>query len=257
MNKQDLKKKLQDNQLKPIKKLGQNFLIQEEIIQTIVKSIKKYSPPFVEIGPGLGALTQYFNKEDIWLIEKDKKIAQYWKKKSWRVLCLDALHLSPDQLPEKMILFGNLPYEIAGSLILKLSEENFPSKAMVFLLQKEVAQRIKSGIRNKNYGWLSVVSQIFWNISTITHVSKTCFYPIPKVNGTVLEFQKKQDFSFSPPLFLKFVKQCFQFKRKMLFKKLPVREPKKLLEKISLNPECRAEDIPPKGFVRLYLEINS
>ena len=256
MNKQELKKLLNDYDLKPVKRLGQNFLIHEQSIKTIITSIQKHPAPFVEIGPGLGALTWNFNKEDILLIEKDKKLAGYWEQKSWRVLCLDALKLNEGQLPKKATLFGNLPYEIAASLIIKISVEFFPVLSMIFLIQKEVADRAQSCIGSKNYGLLSVMSQTFWDISTITQIPKNCFYPIPKVSGAVLEFKrKKKPLPFPPVLFLKFIKQCFQFRRKMLFKKLPTAEPKKLLEKMALNPNCRAEDISPKDFVSLYLEI--
>lgn len=256
MNKLELKKLLKNHDLKPVKRLGQNFLIHEGSIKTIVAGIQKHPAPFVEIGPGLGALTWSFNKEDILLVEKDKKLAGYWEQKSWRVLCVDALKLNKDQLPKKVTLFGNLPYEISASLIIKISVEAFPVSSMIFLIQKEVADRVQSYTGSKNYGLLSVISQTFWDISTIIQIPKHYFYPAPKVNGTVLEFKlKKKPLPFPSLLFLKFIKQCFQFRRKMLFKQLPVAEPKKLLEKIALNPNCRAEDISPKDFVRLYLEV--
>ena len=247
------KKRLKEHNLKPVKKLGQNFLIDERIIETITQRIQKYDLPFVEIGPGLGALTSHFKKKEILLIEKDKKLAHYWEQQSWKVLCQDALKLKASQLPKKFLLFGNLPYEIVASLIIKATIENFNSPAMIFLIQKEVADRIKSPPGSKNYGLLSVLSQIYWKVSPVAKVPKHCFYPVPQVSGAVLEFEKKAP-PCPPAPFLKFVKKCFQSRRKMLFKNLPVPQAKHYLQEKGFNPECRAEELSPKDFLKLFTE---
>jgi len=252
-----VKKKLEEQGLKPVKKLGQNFLIDEEAIQTIVKRIQKHDLPMVEIGPGLGALTSHFKKENLLLVEKDKKLAHYWEQKSWKVLCQDALKLKSSELPHKFLLFGNLPYEIAASLIIKVVAEGFQSPVMIFLIQKEVSDRIQSlyGSKHgsKNYGLLSVISQTYWEITPFIKIPKHCFYPVPQVSGVVLEFIKKTP-PCPPAPFLKFVKKCFQFRRKMLFKNLPLPNPKKYLREKGFNPNCRAEDLSPQDFIKLFKE---
>ena len=253
MKKSLIIKKLKEHNLRLLKSLGQNFLIDEEAIESIVKSIQKYNPPFVEIGPGLGALTSHFKKEDILLVEKDKKLASYWKEKGWKILCQDALHLQSHQVPKKFLLFGNLPYEIAASLIIKATVEDFNNTAMIFLIQKEAADRVRSSVGSKNYGLLSIISQIYWKVTPIIKIPKHCFHPVPQVSGQVLEFEKKTP-SCPPLLFLNFVKQCFQFRRKMLYKKLPLPEPKKYLQEQGFKPECRAEDLKPRDFVKLFEE---
>ena len=252
MNPKDLKAFLRDHNLKPLKSLGQNFLIRSDLIEKIVKTVKQNPAPYVEIGPGPGALTRHFKKEEIFLIERDKKIAKYWKDKSWRVLCQDALKLKREQLPLSFTLFGNLPYEIASSFIIKTSIEGSRPETMIFLIQKEAAHRLKAKAQSKNYSLLSVMAQSFWNLSECFYVPKDCFYPKPKVDGILVELKAKNTLLDSPPAFLNFVKQCFHMKRKMLFKKLLIKEPKKHLENLGWSTNCRAEDLSPEDFIRLY-----
>ena len=258
MNKQQVQQFLKEQNFQPVKKLGQNFLVNLGLIQAIVKNVQSQPAPFVEIGPGLGALTRHFEKKDILLIEKDKKLANYWSQQGWTVFCEDALKFNWSRLPKKLTLFGNLPYEIAGSLIVKTSIEQRQVSNMLFLTQKEVAERIKATANSKNYGLLSVIAQNFWTISTLFSAPRTDFYPVPKVDGQFLEFKaKKLDTLVSAPLFLSFVKHCFQFKRKMLFKQLNVSSAKDILESLGLPSTCRAENLNPQMFLQLYIKIRA
>ena len=257
MNKQEVQQFLKERQLKPLKSLGQNFLVNPSLSQSMVKNIQRQSAPFVEIGPGLGALTRYFDKKDIFLIEKDKKLAQYWSQEAWTVFCKDALKFDWSCLPKKFTLFGNLPYEIASSLIIEFSIKQKKANNMFFLIQKEVAERVKASSNSKNYSFLSVIAQSFWSISTLFSVPKNDFYPIPKVEGRFLEFKaKKFNTSISPFLFFQFVKDCFQFKRKMLFKQLKISSAKDILTSLDLKPTCRAENLSPEKFLQLYIKIS-
>ena len=257
MNKQQVQLFLKEKNFQPVKKLGQNFLVNPGLIQAIVKNVQNKPAPFVEIGPGLGALTRHFEKKDILLIEKDKKLANYWSQQNWTVFCEDALKFNWSCLPKKFTLFGNLPYEIASSLIVKMSIEQKQVSNMFFLVQKEVGERVKATTSSKNYGLLSVIAQNFWTISILFSVPSTDFYPVPKVDGQFLEFKlKKFNPLVSAPLFLSFVKHCFQFKRKMLFKQLDISSPKDILESLGLPSTCRAENLNPQMFLQLYMKIN-
>ncbi|MCY4320810.1 MAG: 16S rRNA (adenine(1518)-N(6)/adenine(1519)-N(6))-dimethyltransferase RsmA [Bdellovibrionaceae bacterium] len=256
MNKKQVQQVLKEQKIRPVKKLGQNFLVNTSLIQRIVKAIQKQSPPFVEVGPGLGALTQYFKKKEIFLIEKDKKLANYWYQKDWTVFCEDALRFNWSLLPKKFTLFGNLPYEIASSLIIQFSVQQKQSDKMFFLIQKEVAERIKAEVGSKNYSLLSVMAQSFWSISNLFSIPKNDFYPVPKVDGRFLEFTaKKFNSNICPDLFFQFVKKCFQFKRKMLFKKLDIPSPKDTLKDLGLDVKCRAENLSSEKFLQLYVKI--
>ena len=262
MNKKQVRQFLKKRNLHPVKKLGQNFLINQQAIQTIVMRVQKHSPPFIEIGPGLGALTNHFKKKtNIILVERDKKIASYWKEQAYSVLSADALKLEwLTAFPKKFILFGNLPYEIASRLIVKSCLYREQVQGMIFMMQKEVAQRATARPQGKNYGFLSVMAQTFWEILPVASIPKTYFYPIPKVEGAVLEFRIKQTASrLDPKSFLQFIKQCFAFKRKMLFKQIPAgsaEQIKKILGNLGLSENCRAEELSSRQFIKLYLQIN-
>lgn len=263
MDKNQIQEFLKERGLRPLKSLGQNFLIQDSIIQKMIQSLEKLPPPLVEIGPGPGALTSHFShrKEEVWLIEKDKKLASYWKKQGWKVFCEDALKTKWENFPKTFTLFGNLPYEIAGPLVLKASLRSEQIPHMLLTMQKEVALRMREKPGSKNYGLLSVISQIFWDMEIVTDIDKSHFYPKPKVDGRVLKFQaKKIPKNLSPEDFLKFVKSCFAFKRKMLFKQIPTLSPQKAreeLKKLHLKETCRAEELSPSKFLELYLLLTT
>ena len=261
MNVKEVKQFLKQRNLQPIKRFGQNFLTDEAIISTLVHQIQKLPAPFVEVGPGLGALSQHFEdkKKEIVLIERDKKLVAYWKEQGYSVFSADALKLDWDLLPKRFTLFGNLPYEIVASLILKSCLQQKKISNIIFMIQKEVAQRVQAKPYSEDYGLLSVMSQVFWNISFVLDVPKGAFYPIPKVNGRVLAFQAKpQRAHFDANLFLKFVKKSFSFRRKMLFKQLQIssEQGKKLLKEIGLGETCRAQELSPEQFIELYFAIN-
>ena len=263
MDKKQVQQFLKQKNFRPIKKFGQNFLINQNTIQKIVSAVQKFPPPFVEIGPGLGALTRHFEnrKKSVFLIEKDKKIACYWKGQAYSVLSADALKLNWEKaLPKKFTLFGNLPYEISAGIILKSSLQQKQMLALIVMMQKEVAQRVTAQPCSKSYGLLSVISQTFWDISLVSNVPKTDFYPVPKVDGRVLSFQiKPKKPNVKPDPFLKFVKKCFSLRRKMLFKQInapSLSEGKTILKDLSLPENCRAEELSPQQFIRLYLQIN-
>lgn len=223
MNQKELKIFLKQQNIRPLKRFGQNFLVNQKTIQKILHIVHNQTPPFVEIGPGLGALTTCFSnkKKDILLVERDKKIASYWKNKGYSVLSADVLKLDwPQSLPKKCTVFGNLPYQIAGRLVLTSCLHQKQVVSMVLMMQREVAQRVIAQPGHKNYSLLSVVSQTFWFISPKLLIPKTDFYPQPKVEGSLLEFQiKKKTDNLDPSSFLDFVKKCFAFKRKKLIKK--------------------------------------
>jgi len=248
MNLITLKNILQELQIKPNRQLGQNFLINEELAFKMASCVKATVSPWVEIGPGVGALTQFFNshKKQMFLIERDKKLAAYWAKKGFVIFCEDALKFNWNQIPYPFSLFGNLPYQIAGSLILEMSLLKRNPNQMILMVQKEVANRILAKTHTKSYGLLSVISQVFWEIKPVCYVSKNNFYPKPEVDGRVLSFQAKTSKEISQASsFLKFVKRCFAHRRKKLPKDVG-------LTSDDLNSNRRAEELSPTQYVRLF-----
>ena len=257
MDKSGVLRFLRENKLHPLKKWGQNFLIHQPTLHTIVKTVKKYPSPYVEIGPGPGVLSRLFKKQEITLIERDKKLVSCLQNTGYFVLCADALKLEWKSLPARFTLFGNLPYNIVSGVILKACKHQAQIQNMVLMMQKQLAQRVMAKPCSKNYGLLSVISQTFWNVRLIGHVEKTCFYPCPKVDGSVLRWQAKKQ-NIKAACFLVFVKNCFSFKRKMLFKQVSGVSPdaaKYILKSLNLSENCRAEELSYKQFTDLYLLV--
>ena len=261
MNIQETKNFLKELHISPLKHLGQSFLIDNQLAEKIILEVKKTKAPWIEIGPGPGALTRLFSekeKKDLILIEKDKKIAGYWREKDFSVLRQDALKTNWTTLPHPFTLFGNLPYQLAGPLILKASL--FPKQvaSMILMMQKEVSLRVRAQPKTKDYGLLSVMAQTFWNIQRIAEAGTKNFYPPPKVAGHVLKFQRKKS-PVSANEFLTFLKSCFSQRRKKLIRRLPVSLPKAeaFLSEINKDSNTRAEELTPEEFISLFKQTQT
>ncbi len=261
MNLQELKIKLKELDVKPSKKLGQNFLINTDISLKIMNKVQESSPVWVEIGPGMGTLTNFFNskKEQIFLIERDKKLASYWKRKGFSIFCEDALKFDWNQIPHFFTLFGNLPFQIAGSIVLEMCLLKKSPKRMILMMQKEVAERVLAKTHTKDYGLLSVMAQIFWNMEFIINVGRNNFYPVPEVDGRVLSFAAKKFPSiFNAKGFLLFIKTCFSQRRKKLIRQLPknfLKDWERFFMSKNWNLNIRAEELSPSQFLLLYQEF--
>lgn len=214
------------------KSLGQNFLIDQKIVDEISDHVKKnHRLNWVEIGPGLGSLTDELKSHLVFVIELDSLFAKFWKDQGLSVVEVDALKFDWDQMPksnmlvnetnQKWGLVSNLPYQISSRIVIETST-NLNFETMVLMFQKEVADRIMSSKSDSNYGFLSVIAQNFWEIKKLVFVSPNCFNPRPKVDSQVLTFQKL-DTEFIDKSdrkeFVKFVKNCFLERRKKISNK--------------------------------------
>lgn len=260
------KARLQEISTSPKKFLGQNFLINEGAIQRILENIKvEKNTRLIEIGPGLGAITDELLDKDFKpiLIELDRDFARYWRGRGQNVIEKDALKLDWSELllGHNSTLVSNLPYQISASLVLELSTLNHTFEDMVLMFQKEVAQRITAKKRTKNYGILSVIAQSHWQIKKIMDLSPRSFYPSPKVFSRILSFKKKES-DLNSKQFLTFVKKCFSQRRKMLTHNLLSydrisckQDVHKALETVQLDLKCRAEELSVNELALLFKEI--
>ena len=164
--------------IKPKKSLGQNFLIDKNILEKIVSIINIKNKSILEIGPGTGNLTSYILKSDpkkLFVVEKDKKLAIFLKKKFEDKITIindDILKIDEKNLyEENLIVFGNLPYnistEILAKWILNLNDKNFWFDFLILMFQKEVADRIISKFNSSKYGRLSILANWKLNIDKI------------------------------------------------------------------------------------------
>jgi 16S rRNA (adenine1518-N6/adenine1519-N6)-dimethyltransferase len=193
---QSLLQKLSEMGVRPNKKLGQNFLINKSVCERIVAEVFKKNPShIVEVGPGLGALTDLVLEKDIpvTLIELDRSFAEYWQTSKAKVIHKDALQLdwSTLALPEKTLFLSNLPYQISSSLVIERSIDPQNIDRMVLMFQKEVGQRLLAAPQTEDYGLLTVVAQAFWRVQQLMDVGAKDFYPPPQVASRVLIFDWK------------------------------------------------------------------
>ena len=184
------------------KSLGQNFLRDNNIIQKIINPYNIKNKNILEIGPGKGALTMQIIKKkpkNFILIEKDKKLFEELKNnlnyQSVNVLNDDILKVDIEKIIKKnTIIFGNLPFNISTQILVKFVKfAVWPPlfSKLIFMFQKEVGEKILSLNNEKNYGRISIIANYRFKIKKILSVSKNCFFPVPKVDSLVLEFEPK------------------------------------------------------------------
>lgn len=252
----EVKDLLRELEIKPLKSLGQNFLIDESIIQKICtyKNLEDYEQ-VIEIGPGLGSLTLNFEKfkEKIELIELDRSLAEYWRKKNFSVHHMDALKYDYNSVPENSMLISNLPYQISSRLLIEMFCLDLPFKDMILMFQKEVGDRIRAEPEDKKeYGLLSIICGLAWKVKTVTKAPNRCFYPSPEIESVVLNFEKKMTGEIkNKKAFVNHLKLLFGSRRKKMnavFKKHQIDWP----EDYKGYMEKRPDQITAQEHLRLY-----
>ncbi|MCB0406987.1 MAG: ribosomal RNA small subunit methyltransferase A [Bdellovibrionales bacterium] len=232
--KEKVLKQLQILNVSPKRSLGQNFLIGTGVIEKIIQRVQSLkAESLVEIGPGLGALTEHLLMLSIPLkvIELDRIFAGYWREKQLDVREGDALQMDWGSLNLKnACLVSNLPYQISSSIVVDRTVQPFGVESMVLMFQKEVAQRIIAQPKSKQYGLLTVIAQAGWDIETVLEAGPNEFYPPPNVASRVLLFKKKASIINNFESFLGFVKAGFAQRRKFLLSNL-----KEILSKNKVN----------------------
>ena len=186
------------------KSLGQNFLIDKNIIKKIINSVKIENKDVIEIEPGQGALTTEILKnkpKSIILIEKDfnlyeKLKSKYNKNNIIKIFNADILKFDIEKLSRNnSIIFGNLPYNISSQILIKfLKSKKWPPKFsdVIFMFQKELGDKIIGKFNTPNYGRLSIISNYRLSIFNKFFVSANCFFPKPKVTSMVIHFKPKR-----------------------------------------------------------------
>ena len=177
------------------KKWGQNFLIDQNIINKIVSSMNlKSNDQVLEIGPGTGAITKTIanNVKNITAIEIDSNLCEVLEKKTipnLNIINKDILEVDLEPISPNIIV-GNLPYYITTPIIFKILKSNMKWEKIFFMMQKEVAERIVSKPNLKSYGRLSIMIQILSTPKLLFNISPQVFRPIPKVNSSLVQITK-------------------------------------------------------------------
>lgn len=251
------------------KRLGQNFLIDQNIIQRIVDSINPdYDDTIIEIGPGLGAITKPIldKVKQLDVIEFDKDIIPKLKfncssHNNLNIHEIDVLKFdftafqSRLTTDNKVRVVGNLPYNISTPVLFHLLQHRHVIHDMYFMLQKEVVDRITSPSGSKCYGRLSVMIQSYFDVTPLFMVPPHSFKPAPKVESAVLRLvpiSHKVDEMPDYKILEELVRTAFSQRRKTLKNTLKNLCTSEQLNKIGIDPAQRAESVPLEQFISLH-----
>tara|TARA_Y100000768_G_scaffold28875_1_gene19282 strand:- start:961 stop:1695 length:735 start_codon:yes stop_codon:yes gene_type:complete len=238
------------------KKYGQNFLIDNNILNKIVGIVPSNNLKILEIGPGDGRLTDKIitkNPSKLTLVEIDKDLTndlllKYKFNNSIKILTADILDLKIEDNYDLVI--SNLPYNISSQILVKLSLLQKPPYQLILMFQKEFAQRLL----DKKINSINSLINCFYNIEFNFNVSKNCFRPVPKVDSSILTFTKKNNLLKKNEIndFIIFKRNLFSHKRKSL---------KNLLKKYNINEKfnlnLRVENLELATLIKIFREINS
>ena len=254
--------------IKAKKSLGQNFLIDREVLEKIVSITDITNKEVLEIGPGSGNLTTYILKKKpkkLYVVEKDDDLAILLKEKfdtEIDIINDDILKVSECTISDqKLSVFGNLPYNISTEILSKWIlniGSNFWFDSLILMFQKEVADRIISEFNNSNYGRLSILSSWKLNVKKILDIKPQSFSPRPKIDSSLLLFTPKENFFKlkDPKNLEKITRIFFSQRRKMLkkpFNQVFVNE-KEDAEKFGIDLNLRPQNLEPEVYFKLVKE---
>ena len=252
---------MQDN-IKPNKKLGQNFLINEYVINTILEILDiKADDSILEVGPGKGALTKDIIKKtkNYIGVEKDKNLSNFLKnsyKENLDIRNEDILNFNFEKAFKKNYrVIGNIPYNISTKLLMKCIEEKNYISQIHLMMQKEFVDRVTSNHGSKSYGRLSVIIQIFFKAEKYIDIDPSNFYPEPKIYSSFMSLVPLKKILLEENEinnFLNFVKEIFKTRRKKIKNCLDVN-----FNVLYDNIDKRAEELSIPEMIKLYRDIKN
>jgi len=249
--------------------LGQNFLIDQNIIQKIVNITEISNKEILEVGPGTGNLTSEIlkkNPKKIYLVEKDNDLSNLLKDKFDKKITLfndDILNFDEQSLStNQIIVFGNLPYNISTEILCKwiinLKSEYCWFNKLILMFQKEVADRIISDFNTRNYGRLAILTNWRLKVKKIFDIGPECFSPRPKIDSSVLYFEPKSNFiKIKEPKNIEKISRVFFNNRRKMLKK-PYNQlfngNQKILDKLKINLNLRPQNLDFNTYYQLTYE---
>lgn len=250
---------------RPRKRFGQNFLTDAMIISEIIHAIAPQADDcLVEIGPGLGALTQplleIVNKMTVVELDRDlaAKLTQAFSTSNQiDIIQADALKFDFSQLAsesKKLRIIGNLPYNISTELLFRLLKQIQVIHDMHFMLQKEVVERICAPVNHTNYSRLSVMIQYHCQTQALFNVPPTAFNPPPQVNSAIIRLIPHAKLPFPAKdftLFSEIVRRAFNQRRKTLRKSLAGLISAEQLTEIDIAPQARPQELSCEQFANI------
>lgn len=261
---------LKKYQLAPLKKLGQNFLRDENIVSKIAEAAVRPGENALEIGPGLGVLTQALARraKKVVAVEIDKGMVQVLSQTldglgNTQVLWQDFLKADLQEIArehfggEPFAVVGNLPYYITSKCLLAVLEAQAPVLRFTAMVQKEVAERLMAGPGDANYGAITASVAYYGRVQQLFTVSRNCFLPAPDVDSAVIGIEPKAQFDVPREDYTKIVRGLFAQRRKTLQNNMKNSlqmkndEIQLALEKAEIPANSRAENLSPQDFAKL------
>ena len=255
--------------IKAKKSLGQNFLIDRNVLEQIVDTVDIFNKEILEIGPGSGNLTTFILKKKpkkIYVIEKDDNLSSLLEEKFCNEIIVineDVLKISEDKISnEKLIVFGNLPYNISTEILSKWIinlKKDFWFESLILMFQKEVADRIIAKFNTSKYGRLSILSNWKLNIEKIIDIKPESFSPRPKIDSSLLLFTPKYNFfELENPKNLEMMTRVFFSQRRKMLKKpfnQVFQNAKDISEKLEIDLNLRPQNLEPEVYFKLVKEF--
>ena len=251
--------------IKAKKSLGQNFLVDRNILEKIVNVTQITDKTILEVGPGTGNLTSFILKKKpkkIFVVEKDENLVNHLEetfKDQLTIINDDILKINVSSLfNSKVTVFGNLPYNISTEILSKWitnSTEDLWFNNLILMFQKEVADRIIAKFDTSNYGRLSIISNWKLNVEKICDIKPECFSPRPKIDSSLLFFSPKKDFFKikNPKNLEKVTRIFFNHRRKMI--KKPFNQlfngNQKVLDELNINLNLRPQNLDFNTYYKL------
>ncbi|MBQ7524613.1 MAG: ribosomal RNA small subunit methyltransferase A [Alphaproteobacteria bacterium] len=258
---------------KRAKSLGQHFLCDMSLLEKIVSCALPFGDcDLIEIGAGPGGLTRAIMKHagdrSIFCLEKDTSPSlqalhnnmQQHSDVKLHFVYEDALRVKPQNLTDRrVIIISNLPYNVGTQILLNLLHDLSRIDKLVLMFQKEVADRICARPGTKDYGRLSVISQLLCHTEKLFDVANTAFFPPPKVVSTVVKMTPLE-VTMDLPRLEQLTALCFQHRRKTIFSSLKREFPavaEKALTECGIDKMDRPENVPPMKFLELSMRLNN
>ncbi len=258
----EVRQLLAELDIRPSKALGQNFLIDGNILRILVEQADlRRDESVLEIGPGLGVLTVELvvRARRVVAIEKDPRLCRYLRDQLDGVELIegdavDVLERADFQIDAPYKVVSNLPYNISTPILERLVEREDKPRAMILTVQREVAHRLAATPRHKDYGALTVFTQLWYHVTIAHIISPRCFYPAPKVDSAIVVLERRDPrvkLRVGAP-FHDVVRTGFGQRRKMLHKLLaPFGDVDNAFAAASIAPTARAEELAVEQWIML------
>lgn len=251
--------------------LGQNFLKDKKVLINIIDSVDvKEDDLIIEVGPGQGALTKYLKlfHANLRCFEIDTRVKKYldaFVDEKTEIIYEDFLNIDikkqiQDIKYNDLYVIANLPYYITTPIIEKIINSNVDVKAMVLMVQNEVADRLAAKPGSKDYGAITVYLNYYFDVQKLFVVNRNSFDPVPNVDSAVIKLAKKEDkHQVNKEFFFNFVKDAFAMKRKNLrnnLKQYDLKLIEPILSKYNLTLQDRAENVSLECFIDIVNELS-